>query len=56
MLKFFKKIWADYCYAENELSKMGIWQFPSLTGFWCYVDQETFQKYKESREKKDDNT
>ena len=54
MLNFFKRMWADYCYAENELAKMGIWQFPSLTGFWTYVDQETFKKHIESKERKDE--
>jgi hypothetical protein len=56
MLKFLKRIWSDYCFAETEMSKMGIWQFPSSNGFWTYVDQETFKKHIESKERKDDNT
>lgn len=50
MIKFLKELYKDYHTSQQEMSKMGIWQFPSIDGIWTYIDQETFREYLKKKE------
>lgn len=52
MIKFLKEMYRDYRAAQNEIAKMGIYNFPTSTGFWSFVDQDTLKKHIAQKENK----
>lgn len=50
MIKFLKELYKEYCISQQELAKMGIWQFTSVDGIWTYIDQETLREYIKKKE------
>ena len=49
MLKFLKELWVEFTSVQKEYAQMGIYHFPTATGFWTYVDQEALKSYMEKK-------
>lgn len=55
MIKFLKELYRDFEASQQEMAKMGIWNFPIHSGFWCYMDHETFQEYLKKKEQENES-
>ena len=55
MIKILKELWKDYMSTQDELAKMGIFHFPTLTGFWTYVDETALKEYYSKKVKKNES-
>ena len=45
MLNFFKEMWITFNEAQKEMRDMGIWNIPTYTGVWTYIDKPTYDLY-----------
>jgi hypothetical protein len=52
-----KEWWQDYRAAQDELAKMGIVHFATMSGVYVHVDQATLNRYIiKQKEKQDEST
>lgn len=56
MIKFLKELFQEYHASQQELIKMGVWQFTSTYGTWIYIDQETLREYVKKKEQDNEST
>jgi|AntAceMinimDraft_5_1070358.scaffolds.fasta_scaffold116503_3 hypothetical protein len=56
MIKFLKKFYKDFVAGQNEISEMGIYSFPTTSGIWCYIDEQTLKEYYEKKKVESDES
>ncbi len=56
MIKFLKEMYKDYVEMQKEISAMGIYNFPTANGIWCYIDEQTLKEYYEKKKVESDES
>jgi hypothetical protein len=55
MIKFLRECFADFHQAQQDMTNMGIWCIPTMTGIFTYVDEEQYYEYLKNIEEQDEN-
>jgi hypothetical protein len=56
MIKFLKELYKDFVAGQKEIVEMGIYYFPTTSGIWCYIDDQTLKEYYEKKKVKSDES